>query len=278
MVDETFEVIGVVHLPRLPSAFHNPGYATDSIVDFAVRDAKVLEELGYSGVLVENYGDKPYAKRVHDPLTIAVMSIVVREVVKSTKLKVGINLLRNSGREAYSIAVAARASFIRVNGLVETIVSDSGIIEPEAPRLKVLLTNYPGVKVYSDILVKHAVSLRGVLGLLEAPTIVSKGLQEDYVRELVEEHVERGGASALVVTGLKTGGAPPLDLVKIVKKYSPVPVLVGSGITADNVCEYAKYCDGIIVGSFIKKNGKAGNEVDYNRALAFIRKARECSK
>jgi Predicted TIM-barrel enzyme len=99
------------------------------------------------------------------------MAVIVREVVKNTGFKVGVNLLRNSGREAYSIAVAAGAKFIRVNALVETIVSDSGIIEPEAPKLRTIRFNYPGVEVYADILVKHSASLRASLSIMEAQVL-----------------------------------------------------------------------------------------------------------
>jgi len=138
------EIIAVIHLPRLPSISI---YADlNSIIDYAVKEARLLEELGYSGVIVENYGDAPYYKRVRDPLTLCSMTSIVREVVRTTSLKVGVNLLRNSGREAYSVAVASGARFIRVNALVETVVSDSGVIEPEAPRLKPLRANYPELR------------------------------------------------------------------------------------------------------------------------------------
>lgn len=271
------EVIGVVHLPRIPNTYTKSSNSLEQIIAQAISEARTLEDLGYTGVIVENYGDVPYQKRVRDPLTIASMTVVVREVVKSTSFKVGINLLRNSGKEAYSIAVATGAKFIRVNVLVDTVVSDSGILEPEAPRLKPLMLNHPGIEVYADVLVKHSSSLRTLASIAEASTTISKGTIEDYLRELVEEHVHRGGASALIVTGLKTGEAPPPFLVKLVKKYSPVPVLVGSGVTVDNVCELIKYCDGVIVGSFLKKDGKAGNPLDPERARVFIKNVQSCT-
>ena len=264
-----FEVIGVIHLSRLPKTT-TVGAQLDKLIETAVYEARELCNLGYDGVIIENYGDAPYEKRVTDPLTLASMAIIVREVVKSVECKVGVNLLRNSGLEAYSIALAAGARFIRVNALVETIVSDSGLIEPEAPRLRDVRLNHPGVEVYADILVKHATSLRVSLSMLESTSIASKGDAEEYMRDLIEEYVERGGADALVVTGLKTGELPPLSLVKMVKKYSRVPVLIGSGVTIDNVEEIVKIADGVIVGSYIKKGGKAGNPLDPHRAKLLI--------
>ncbi|MGC8982521.1 MAG: BtpA/SgcQ family protein [Desulfurococcaceae archaeon] len=269
------EVIGVVHLPRLPYAYYRPPSTISDLAEYGAKDAAVLEKLGYTGVIVENYGDAPFSPRVEDPLAIAAMTVIVREVVKSTSLKVGVNLLRNSGREAYSIAVAAGAKFIRVNALIEPVISDAGVLEPEAPRLKPLMLNYPGIEVYADILVKHATSLRMPLATLEAPTPLSKGALEDYLRELIEEYAQRGGASALVVTGLKTGEPPPLRLVELIKKLSPLPVIVGSGVTAENVLKVLEVCDGVIVGSFIKVGGRAGNPVDPERARTVISRIRE---
>ncbi|MEM1639761.1 MAG: BtpA/SgcQ family protein [Desulfurococcaceae archaeon] len=270
------EVIGVIHLPRLPRVNTRVETPIEHIIEKSILESKQLDELGYTGVILENFGDAPFNKRVLDPLAIAYMSIITREVVKNTSLKVGVNLLRNSGREAYSIAIAAGAKFIRVNALVETIVSDSGIIEPEAPRLSVVRMNYPGVEVYADILVKHAASFRSSLGITEALNpVLSKGSIEDYLRELIDEYVERGKANALIVTGLKTGEPPPIRLIQIIKKYSPIPVMVGSGVTIDNLENILKYSDGIIVGSYIRKNGKAGNPLDPIRAKQLILKIRE---
>jgi len=269
------EVIGVIHLPRLPSIYRYVD--VNNIIEYATREAKLLEELGYSGVIVENYGDFPYSKRIRDPVTLCAMTTIVREVVKSSSLKVGVNMLRNSGREAYSVAIVSGARFIRVNALVETIISDSGIIEPDAPRLKPLKLNYPGIEVYADILVKHASSLRFSLSILEAESTIAKksDILEDYYKELIEEYVERGKASALVVTGLKTGEPPPLRLLEVTKKYSPIPVLAGSGITPENIKNILKIVDGVIVGSFIKTNGKAGNPTDPDRAKLLMAKIRE---
>jgi len=259
--------IGVIHLPRLPSII-NRIEERESIIEQAVREALLLEKLGFHGVLVENYGDTPYPKRVHDPLTISFMSVVVREVARSTSIPVGVNLLRNSGREAYSIAVASGAMFIRVNALVEALVTDSGIVEPEAPRLKPLRLNYPGIEVFGDVFCKHGVSMNLALARSLLPL-------EEAVKTIVEDLVERGGADYVVVTGARTGEAPQLELLKLVKKYSSKPVVVGSGSGPENLKTLMSIVDGVIVGSFIKMNGRAGNPVDPERATTYINAFRE---
>jgi len=270
-------VIATIHLPRLPYIGSRSEHRVEELAERASSEARALEELGYSAAIVENYGDAPYSKRVLDPLAISSMAVIVREVVRSTSLEVGVNMLRNSGREAYSIAVASGARFIRVNSLLEVIVSDSGIIEPEAPRLATVRRNHPGVKVYADISVKHAYSLSLALINLEAQSPTTRrsgGSVEDYLGELVLDYVERGGADSIIVTGLRTGEPPPIGLLKAVKARSPVPVLVGSGATPDNIAALAKHSDGVIVGSYIRAGGRAGNPLDLERARRFIEAVR----
>ena len=45
-------------------------------------------------------------------------------------------------------------------------------------------------------------------------------------------------------------------------------ILVGSGVTAQNVHEYLPLADGFIVGSSLKADGRVGNPVDQRRVAA----------
>lgn len=264
-------LVGVIHLPRLPSTHYVGEVGVEEVVERAVKESRILEELGYGGIIVENFGDAPFLKRVRDPLTLAAFTVVAREVVKSVRIDVGINLLRNSGLEAYSIALATGAKFIRVNSLVETLLTDSGVVGPEAPRLRNVRFNYPGVKIFADIVCKHGSSL-SYLAYREQSLV--KGGTEP-LEDLVADAVERGRADALVVTGTRTGEEPDVEFLSKVKSVSPVPVLVGSGATPENLEALLRRADGVIVGSYIKADGKAGNPVDFERARRFISKFNE---
>ncbi|MEO3993969.1 MAG: BtpA/SgcQ family protein [Desulfurococcaceae archaeon TW002] len=264
-------LIGVIHLPRLPSTHYVSEIKVDEILERAVKESKLLDELGFNGIIIENFGDAPFLKRVKDPLTLTVFTIITREVVRSVSIDVGVNLLRNSGLEAYSVALAAGAKFIRVNSLTETLLTDSGIIKPEAPRLRNIRFNHPGVKVYADILCKHSASL-SYLAYREHNLV--KGSKEP-IKELVMDAVERGKADALIVTGVRTGEEPDIEFLSKVKSVSPVPVIVGSGARPENLEILLKRADGVIVGSYIKINGKAGNPLDVERAKRFISKFSE---
>lgn len=269
------EIIGVIHLPRLPSLNYRIEGDLEQIIESAVVEAKTLESLGYDGVIIENYGDYPFNKRVEDPLTLSFITSIAKSVVDEVSIKVGINILRNSGRESYAIAVATGADFIRVNSLIEVLATDSGIIEPEAPYLKSIRLNYPGIKIYGDILVKHAGSITySTMFSQQTAKDLSQHSVEHILKDLVDDYVERGGSDALIATGGRTGEKVSIEFLKILKKCSPVPVFVGSGSTAENVKDLLHIADGVIVGSYIKKNGKAGFPLDIDRAKMFINEAK----
>ena len=112
----------------------------------------------------------------------------------------------------------------------------------------------PGLAVFADVFVKHAVPLGG--GTIE---------------QAAADAVRRGGASALIVTGTATGAPASLVELERVKAAVPeAPVFIGSGVTIDTISQILGAADGIIVGSATMSGGKAGGPVDRERALAIV--------
>ena len=182
--DDRPTLIGVVHLPPLPGSIRYGSLDISTIVDFAVRNARVLDEAGFDAVILENFNDYPFRARVREPETIASMAVIAREVVKAVNIPVGISLLRNSGPEATAIAIVVGASFIRSNAYCETVVTAEGILEPVAREVMEVMTRLNSkITVLADIFVKHGSPLHRM-------TI------EDVARDCVE----RGLADALIVT------------------------------------------------------------------------------
>src|SRR5512147_2418901 len=95
---------GMVHLLPLPGAPLYRG-SIGEVIDRAVRDAKALTEGGAAGIVIENFGDKPFGKRVQAE-TIAAMSRVIAEIARDVTIPFGVNALRNDGLAALAIAVA----------------------------------------------------------------------------------------------------------------------------------------------------------------------------
>lgn len=255
--ERKFVVIGVVHLPPLPGS---PLYEGDfsHIVDRAVSDARALEEGGVDGLIVENYCDVPFLPRVTDPETIAAMAVVVREVVREVSIPVGVSFLRNSAVEAIAVSYVAGARFVRVNAWVEPIVCESGLIQPAAPHvLRYMRRLGARLAVLADVHVKHAAPL------VERP-----------LEEVVREAFERGMASAVIITGRRTGEPPSEEDLRRAKKSARGPVLIGSGLSPDTL-HLVELADGAIVGTYFKRGGVTTNPVDVERVRRLISLIRE---
>ncbi|CAD5245072.1 BtpA/SgcQ family protein [Thermococcus camini] len=248
-------LIGMVHLKPLPGSYLYGGNF-DDVIESALKDAKTLEEAGFDAIMVENFGDVPFPKYV-DKTTVAAFTAVAKAIRDGVDLPLGINVLRNDGLAAYSIAYAVKADFIRVNVLSGVAYTDQGVIEGiayELAKLRKLLQSK--IKVFADVHVKHAVHF---------------GDFEDSLRDTVE----RGLADAIVVSGRATGKPVDVEKLALAKKISPVPVVVGSGTSYDNLQELWKYADGFIVGTWIKHDGKVENEVSLERARKLVELAKE---
>jgi membrane complex biogenesis BtpA family protein len=240
-------LIGVIHLPALPGSPSYRGEPFERILERALRDLASLEEGGADAAILENFGDRPFAKFA-DKATVAQMAVIARELVRNAKIPIGVNVLRSDGVAALSIAFASDASFIRVNVFSGVAFTDQGLIEGCA-REVLALRRALGAKVaiLADVHVKHAFHFGDIA---------------DAARDAA-----RNGADALIVTGKATGLPPdPADL-RAVKGASHLPVLVGSGITPENVVDF-QAADGFIVGTWLKEKGEVEAPVDPGRVRA----------
>lgn len=250
-------VLGMLHLRPLPGSPR--GGSVEEALDAARADAEALAGAGVDGLIVENFGDSPFAKDRVPPVTVAAMAVIAREIRREHNVPLGINVLRNDAEAALSIAHVAAADFIRVNVHVGAVVADQGILEGRA-RETLLLRRALGasVLVFADIRVKHARPLGGGLGA------------DDLLAE-ARDAASRGGADALIVSGAATGAAADPEDVRIVSEaIAGTPVLVGSGVTPENVATFWPWADGLIVGTATKENGDPKRRVDPKRAKEIV--------
>lgn len=250
-------LIGMVHLLPLPGSVN--ALPLPKVLDKAVKDAKTIIEGGMDAVIIENYGDRPFRKRV-EPITVASMTLIVEEVSRKIEAPVGVNVLRYDAVSALSIAHVAGADFIRSNAYTETVASGEGILEPiawEVQQLKKRLGSH--VAVFADILVKHGV------------TLSARG--DDYYYA-AKEAAERGLADAVIVTGRITGEPPQPEHV-LEAKRSGVPVLLGSGMTPENAHLYRGIVDGAIVGTYLHERSDWSAPVSLERVREIVRSFRD---
>lgn len=259
-------LVGVIHLPALAGTPGAPG-AADALSRaglLAVREAKALEQAGFDGLIIENFGDAPFYKIQVPPETIASMAILCAAVREAVKIPIGVNVLRNDGRAALAIAAVAGCDFVRINVLSGVAATDQGLVEGDAAFLlrERERLGASRVAILGDVHVKHA-----------------RSLSSEDIELGVEEIALRASADGVVVTGSTTGR--PVDFAQLQKAHSitsvhGIPLYVGSGATLKNLAELKRFATGIIVGSALRRGGKAGAPLDPKAlrdfAKAFHRK------
>jgi len=152
-------IIAPVQLMPLPGS---PGFggSVDAIADAAAEDARTLAAGGVDGLILENMGDAPFFTDEVPPETVAAMSRAAAAVTAVTDLPFGVNVLRSAARASLAVAQSFGGAFIRVNVLTEAYVTDQGLIEGAAyDTLRYRTHLAPGVKIFADVHVKHAVPL-----------------------------------------------------------------------------------------------------------------------
>jgi len=239
--------VGVLHLLPLPGG-PRPSPGLQACVDRAVQDARTLVEGGAHAAILENFGDAPFTATRVEACTVAYMTHVALAVrAACPELELGINVLRNDGRSALAIASAVGASFIRINVLVGAMVTDQGLITGEARELLMERQRIaPKVKIWADVLVKHAVPLG----------------PQDLI-QVAKDSLYRGGADALIVTGSGTG--QPIDPTTLKRLRSELPgclLVAGSGVVPENI---PPAIDSAIVGTCLHE------ESDISRPLCVHR-------
>jgi len=268
-LESTPELFLVIHLPPTPGS---PAYALGKaldpaeIVERALREARLAEEAGYTGVIVENYGDAPYSVRPH-PGALALTAIVAWEVSKSTSLRVGVSLLRNAPREALEVAAASGASFVRVNALCAPRLTPEGLIGPglreAAEALALLGPLSPRLEILADVDVKHGL-----------PT--SPGYSVEW--EIAECAHRRGPLRLMgvAVTGPRTGEPPALEYLERASREARrwgLRVYLASGASPELLRRVRSLVDGVVVGSYVRAGGRAGAPLDPSRLRELARAA-----
>jgi membrane complex biogenesis BtpA family protein len=252
-------IIGMVHLRPLPGSPRWDG-SMGGTVAAALADARALVDGGVDALLVENFGDAPFTAGRVEPATVAAMAAVAAEIRRAfPHTPLGVNVLKNDARSALAVAAAVGGEFIRVNVHAGAVLADQGVVHSDAyGTLRDRRLLGADVSIFADVGGKHAVPL--------APIEI-----EQTARDLVH----RGLADALVVSGPATGQPTPLAEVKRVRDAVPdVPLLIGSGVTAETAAELLSLAAGLIVGTSVKHGGDVRQPVDRARVETLVAAAR----
>jgi membrane complex biogenesis BtpA family protein len=246
-------VIAMAHIPALPGT---PRYNADGgiqyLLDRVRPDVEALVNGGVDAVMFCNEDDRPYVLKAGIE-QIAAQTRVVSELKPST-VPFGVDFLWDP-MAAIAIAHATGASFIR-EVLAGTYESDMGMWSPNAGEVLRLRQRIGAdtVRVFYNIVPEFASAL-GARTLTQRAHSVAVSCLPDVI----------------LVSGMMAGSEPELAVIEEVKSaVGDMPVFLNTGAKVENIRDYLRIADGVIVGSSLKVNGYTWNAVDPERVERFM--------
>jgi membrane complex biogenesis BtpA family protein len=258
LFSRTKPVIGVIHVGALPGTPRS-SQTVSELIAAAKQEARIYNECGVDGVIIENMHDVPYLRGEVGPEIVAAMTAIAIEVKSECALPLGIQILAGANIEAMAVAHAAGLDFIRAEGYAYAHVADEGLIQSSAAKLLRYrkLIGAVNVQVWADVKKKHA----------------AHAITADVSLSETAETVEFMGADCVIVTGSATGKPPRVSDVQEAKHHCRLPVFLGSGIKEQNIAEFYDSADGFIIGSAFKVDGLWSNTIDPARVASFLQTA-----
>lgn len=252
-LSETFgvdkPVIAMLHLMALPG---DPGFdsvgGVKNVVERAKRELDRLQEGGVDAVMFSNEFSLPYLTKT-EPITAITMARIIGELHQDIDRPFGVNVLWD-GTASIDLAVATGASFVR-EIFTGVYASDFGLWDTNvgaAARHRARMSGQ-NVKLLFNIVPESAVYLG----------------QRD-IESVTKTTVFATLPDALCVSGLTAGSATDTQILTRVKAAAgDVPVIVNTGVRAENAHDQLAIADGAVIGTFFKKDGVFENEVDMSR-------------
>ena len=258
-------VIGVIHLQPLPGAPRYAGQAVREVYAAAVTDARTLADGGVDGIIIENASDMPFSRPEHiGPETVAALTAACLAVRAAVDTPIGITCVANGVIPALGIAKAVGARWVRANQWVNAYVANEGILNGPAPEAMRYRSHIRAndVAIFADVHVKF-----GAHAITADRSIAEQATDAEWF-----------DADVLIASGTRTGSPTEPREVDDVRGGTNLPVIVGSGLSAEQVPALFATADGAIVGQWLKKDGRWWNPVDPHRVeqlMTAVRKVRD---
>lgn len=249
----------MIHVDPLPGT---PRYNSNmpDVIAKAKAEAELYKAAGIDMLAIENMHDIPFSKTI-GPEIVAAMAVIGYEVKNSTGLRCGLQILAAANQEALGAAHAAGLDFVRVEGFVFAHVADEGWIDGCAGELLRYRHQIgaDNILVLADIKKKHSAHA------------VTADVDIVETAQAAEFFLSDG----VIVTGVATGAEASLEEIEQVKAAVDIPVLVGSGVTIENIDRYLAVADALIIGSYFKYNGRWAQGVDAERVKGFMNRVNQ---
>lgn len=249
------------------------------LVDRALAEARLYQELGFTAVLIENVAAPYFTRQCQPSVIYGVLDAIAQSVREQHELStVGIQVLAFADNWAMDIAVRRNLDFVRCESALFGGMRPEGPIPNQGNLAKLFMARNrlmaeseregDGPSVYVDVKKKHTVFasefdpldlwLENILfQKLEGIVITGKAtghpVEEEDLRK-GRAAIEKAKADSLVAAGVA---------------WSP-RLIVGSGASIDNISMCKRYADAVMVGSALKKHGYWENSLEEDRIKRFM--------
>ncbi len=248
------------------------------IEDRMLAEAAVYVRHGFPALMLENVAGPYFVRGEQPPVIFWVMQALAERLrVAYPEARIGLQVLAFSDDWAMDIACRCGLDFIRCESVLFEGVRPEGRTPNRGNLAKLYIARQQflarqgsksaGPQVYADLQKKHTVFPAELEPL------------EPWLDNILFQKLE-----GVIVTGKATGSEvaeedlrwtrEAIDKVKaytaktLGRAWSP-PLLVGSGVTIENLPLCARYADGLIVGSSLKRGGYWECPLDEERVKSF---------
>ena len=233
-------VIGVLHMHAMPTdPKYDPVTGIEGVIEAARKDLHAYQDGGIDGILFCNEFSIPYTPNVRT-VTVATMARVIGEL-----------------KSGFDLAAAVGASFIR----------------------SVLHGAAAGVYGISDVHPGELERHRAELGLMNCKTMTaivpegSRQIAERPLKEVAKTLAFNLNPDTILVYSDTPGSSIDVEQVKTIKEVTDTPVFASNGVKPETIEEILSVCDGAIVATSTKFDGKFYNQVDIERVKKLMEKA-----
>lgn len=208
--------------------------------------------------------DLPYVKeRQLGPEIVACMTRVgqaVRSIIPK-EMPCGVQVLAGGNKQALAVAKACQFQFIRAESFIFGHVADEGYMDACAGELLRYrkLIDAEDVMVFTDIKKKHS----------------AHAITKDVSLLETAKAAEFFHTDGLIITGVATGQETSPQEARDLAGKLKTPLLIGSGVTKDNVDQYFNEAQAVIVGSHFKRNGEWQEEICDQNVEGFVQRVKQ---
>ncbi len=246
-------IIGMVHLPPSPGQLQSREQLDlTELISKVKKDLDALQSGGVDGLLFCNESDLPYTIKVGHEVS-AWTAFLIGSIYPHLDRPFGVNLLWDP-IASIETAAAVGAHFVR-EVMSGSFFSEMGVLQPDPAEIARTRTRLraENIALFTNIVPEFATA------------------QGDRTVQQRAKAAAYFGFDALLVSGPIAGIPFAVQDLKDAKSNSGnVPVFANTGVNQSNVVETLKMCDGAIVGSSLKFEGKTFAPVDTSRVKDFM--------